>query len=90
MTTPAIAGQAIVVDSDTLEIAGTKYRLHVIDTPKAGQKCLKAIGGAWKCGGASTEALKRIIQGEDVSCNDKGQDDFNRTIAVLHGWRYKY
>lgn len=84
LSLPANAGQTIVVDGDTLEIAGIKYRLHGIDTPEAGQKCNKAGGGTWRCGDAATEALINLTRGKDVSCDDRGQDDFNRTIAVCN------
>lgn len=79
---PALAGQALVVDGDTLEIAGIKHRLHGIDTPEAGQKCSKAGGGTWRCGDAATESLIALTRGKDVRCDDRGQDDFNRTISV--------
>ena len=82
LSSPALAGQAIVVDGDTLEIAGTKYRLHGIDTPEAGQKCSKSGGGTWRCGDAATNALIRLTRGKDVICDNRGKDDFNRTIAV--------
>lgn len=79
---PALAGQSIVVDGDTLEIAGIKYRLHGIDTPEAGQKCSKLGGGTWKCGDAATATLVRLTAGKNIDCDDRGQDDFNRTISV--------
>lgn len=81
-TSTTLAGQAIVVDGDTLEIAGTKYRLHGIDTPEAGQKCNKAGGGTWRCGDAATQTLIRLTTNKDVICDDRGQDDFKRTISV--------
>lgn len=82
ITIPSFAGQAIVVDGDTLEIDGIKYRLHGIDTPEAGQKCSKSGGGTWRCGDAATATLISLTTGKDVICDDRGQDDFKRTISV--------
>jgi len=82
--TPTIsfAGQAIVIDGDTIELDGQNFRLHGIDAPEAGQKCSQAGGGTWKCGEAATEALVSLTAGKDVQCDDRGQDAFQRTIAV--------
>lgn len=40
---------ATVIDGDTLELAGTRVRLHGIDAPEAGQMCL-ANGERYRCG----------------------------------------
>lgn len=39
-----------VIDGDTIDIGGTRYRLHGIDAPEAGQTCAKQGGGTWQCG----------------------------------------
>ena len=77
-----LAGNAIVVDGDTIEINGVKHRLHGIDTPEAGQKCNKAGGGTWRCGDAATKALIALTRGKDVTCDNRGLDDFQRVISV--------
>ena len=81
-TIEAAAGTALVIDGDTIEVDGQNYRLHGIDAPEAGQKCSRANGGTWKCGDTATEALVSLLSGKDVQCDDRGQDAFNRTIAV--------
>lgn len=82
--TIAYSQSIIVVDGDTLKIGDTTYRLHGIDTPEHGQKCNRAGGGTWRCGRESTSALKKLIDGKPVRCDDRGQDDYQRTIAVCH------
>lgn len=82
LTTPALAGTAVVVDGDTLKIGDVTYRLHGIDTPEAGQKCNTAQGGKWQCGKAATQYMMTLVSGQDVQCDDRGADDFDRTISV--------
>lgn len=71
-----------VIDGDTLDIAGVRYRLHGIDAPEAGQKCKNARGGIWPCGQAAIATLEELVEGRKVHCDDRGSDDYGRTIAV--------
>lgn len=78
---PAIA-QVRVVDGDTVEVSGTVYRLHGIDAPEAGQTCRAASGRSWPCGKKAIEAMEDLVLLGDVSCDDRGQDDYGRTLSV--------
>lgn len=71
-----------VVDGDTMDVAGVRYRLHGIDAPETGQKCRNARGGNWPCGQAAIAALEELVEGRQVQCDDRGSDDYGRTIAV--------
>jgi len=71
-----------IVDGDTLDVDGVKYRLHGIDTPEPGQTCNKANGGVWACGHAATKALKALTSRGAVVCDNRDLDDFGRIIAV--------
>jgi len=71
-----------VVDGDTLDIAGIRYRLHGIDAPEAGQKCRSISGGNWPCGQKAIAALEELVRGRRVHCDNRGSDDYGRTIAV--------
>lgn len=71
-----------VVDGDTVDVAGVRYRLHGIDAPEAGQKCRNARGGNWPCGQAAIAALEELVRGRQVHCDYRGSDDYGRTIAV--------
>ncbi len=100
----ASAGEVVVVDGDTLEIAGTAYRLHGIDTPEPGQKCNRPNGKKWPCGNEATDALTVLVRGKDITCDNRGRDDYDRTLAVCkaglieindtmvrrgHAWAYR-
>lgn len=77
----ASAVTATVVDGDTIEMGGTTYRLHGIDAPEAGQKC-NGKSRPWSCGNQATKRLTEIVAGRDVQCDNRGQDDYDRVIAV--------
>lgn len=76
------AADVIVVDGDTLKLSGITYRLHGIDAPEHGQKCKKDNGKSWRCGSDATKALKAIVAGAVVECDDRGKDDYDRIISV--------
>jgi len=81
---PALAGEVVIVDGDTLILDGTTYRLHGIDAPEAGQKCAKANGGNWARGNEATAMLESLTAEKDVACEPLEQDDYGRVIAVCH------
>lgn len=71
-----------VVDGDTIDVAGVRYRLHGIDAPEAGQKCRTVKGGEWNCGKAAISAMETLVLGQNVKCDNRGVDDYDRVIAV--------
>ena len=71
--------QVRVIDADTVDVDGTRYRLHGIDAPEARQTC-RAWGRTWDCGAAATEAL--MSRAEGMSCTNDGTDAFGRAIGV--------
>lgn len=80
--TAAAADGVRVVDGDTLELGGEKIRLYGIDAPEAGQSCAKLGGETWACGKAAIAAVERLVAGGDLACDDRGRDDYGRTLAV--------
>lgn len=82
LSSGAYSTELYVVDGDTLDVEGVRYRLHGIDAPEAGQKCKKAKGGEWACGKAATKGLEKLVFGHEVRCDSRGVDDYERTIAV--------
>jgi endonuclease YncB( thermonuclease family) len=62
-----LSGAATVVDAGTLEIQGTKVRLHGIDAPNDDTPCLRDAK-PWKCGEAAKAALRTHIEGKTVNC----------------------
>lgn len=71
-----------VVDGDTLDVGGVRYRLHGIDAPEAGQVCNAPDGGTWPCGSDAISKIQDLVQGRTVACEGKGQDAYGRIIAV--------
>ena len=78
------AADGTVIDGDTLDLNGTRYRLNGIDAPESAQRCKTANGKSWKCGEAATGALMTLTKGKRVSCETLGQDIYGRDIATCH------
>lgn len=70
-----------VVDGDTIEFDGDRWRLQGFDAPEAGQTCRDADGGEWACGEAATEALGELVSAGTVSCTDSGDDSYGRNLG---------
>ncbi|WP_445809762.1 thermonuclease family protein [Yoonia sp.] len=77
-----ITGIASVTDGDSLEIRGTRIRLHGIDAPESRQLCTRASGQDWRCGQQAALALSDQIGRRSVSCVTRDIDRYGRTIAV--------
>ncbi len=77
-----ITGIASVTDGDSLEIRGTRIRLHGIDAPESRQLCTGATGQDWRCGQQAALALSDQIGRRSVSCVTRDIDRYGRTIAV--------
>lgn len=75
-----IAGQASVVDGDTIEIAGRRIRIHGIDAPESRQTCT-VNGKAWRCGQQSALELSNWIARSTVSCVQVSTDRYKRVVA---------
>ncbi len=98
-----VTGRASVVDGDTLEVRGTRMRLHGIDAPESDQSCRRTDGTAWRCGQQSALALDAMIEARPVRCVPRSTDRYGRTVAecwvggqsinrwmVAHGWATAY
>lgn len=77
-----ISGPANVLDGDTIEIRGTRIRLHGIDAAEGGQRCARAGGGGWDCAGAATARLRQLTAGQTVACRQVDIDRYNRIVAA--------
>ena len=78
-----LAGQASVIDGDTIEIHGQRIRLFGIDAPESGQTC-ESSGLAYRCGQIAALALADFLIEKTVSCYDKGRDRYGRMIAICY------
>lgn len=75
-----IVGYARVVDGDTLDLSGTRIRLHGIDAPEITQTC-KIAGRVYQCGLLAAQALSGLVRGQRIRCDPSGLDRYGRTIA---------
>jgi endonuclease YncB( thermonuclease family) len=80
---PTWAADIVIIDGDTLELSGTRFRIHGIDAPEAGQKCSAPDGGRWNCGAAAIDALEQMVLSASVLLCEPGPlDDYGRMISV--------
>ena len=77
-----IAGQADVIDGDTLVVAGKRIRLSGIDAPESDQTCRTSGGRSYRCGASATRALRKRIAGRRIECEERSRDRWGRFVAV--------
>jgi endonuclease YncB( thermonuclease family) len=77
-----IIGRATVIDGDTIDIRGTRFRLHGVDAPESSQTCQDAAGSSYRCGQKAALALADRIGAANVSCEEKDKDRYGRIVAV--------
>jgi len=78
---PASTGNAYVIDGDTLQINGQRFRLYGIDAPESDQSCTKK-DEKYSCGKEATSALAQMIGNQTVVCEKKDIDKYNRIVAI--------
>jgi endonuclease YncB( thermonuclease family) len=76
-----VSGPPLVIDGDTLEIAGQRVRLFGIDAPELSQTWSRS-GQAWECGKAAREHLAGMISTAEVTCSGAEKDTYGRLVAV--------
>lgn len=77
-----LAGQATVIDADTVEIHGERIRLLGIDAPESLQTCTDAAGAEYRCGQVAALALADKIGRAVVTCEGKKRDRYRRLLAT--------
>src|SRR3954466_5701101 len=77
-----LAGQASVIDGDTLEIHGTRIRLWGIDAPESSQLCRGADSLPYRGGAQAANDLDGFIAARPVSCVPLNLDPYGRTVAT--------
>jgi endonuclease YncB( thermonuclease family) len=87
LTLPAQAvdvstGKARIIDGDTVEVAGTRFRLKGIDAPERRQECLDHLQQPFDCGAAAVRTLVELTKGQKVTCEPVRRDRFRRKIGV--------
>src|SRR6056297_1858575 len=77
-----IVGAVRVVDGDTLDVGGTRVRLHGIDAPELGQRRTNADGVRWDCGTWAADEVRRRIGARSAHCDTVDTDRYGRTVAT--------
>lgn len=77
----AFSGAVRVVDGDTLDVGGTRVRLHGIDAPELGQTCTTPSGVVWDCGAWVADELRTRIGARKATCDTMDMDRYGRTVA---------
>jgi endonuclease YncB( thermonuclease family) len=77
-----LAGQASVIDGDTLEIHGSRIRLWGIDAPESSQLCRGEDSLQYRCGSKAANDLDAFIARRPVSCLPVSIDRYGRTVAT--------
>jgi endonuclease YncB( thermonuclease family) len=67
----AVHGKAQVLDGDTLEIGGQRWRLYGVQAPGLDQVCHRA-GQEYACGKTARAVLWSLVSGREVSCAPVG------------------
>ncbi len=80
-----VSGRAKVIDGDSVYVGNVEVRLFGVDAPEAMQAC-EMDGTPWRCGLQAAQALRGLIEGRVVVCEERDQDTHGRIVAVCrHG-----
>ncbi|WP_027997533.1 thermonuclease family protein [Sinorhizobium arboris] len=78
-----LIGQALVIDGDTIEIAGERVQLNSVDAPEEWQVCLDERGADYRCGKESASALKAFLsESGPTRCEFVGRDRYGRFVGT--------
>lgn len=96
------AGRPVVIDGDSLTLAGVSIRLRGIDAPEIGQSCA-GKNGAYECGREARVFLRMLVGASRISCEGWQYDKYQRLLAecnaglkslnremALSGWAVAY
>jgi endonuclease YncB( thermonuclease family) len=80
-----LAGQAKIIDGDSIEIHSARIHLLDVDAPESAQFCFRKSEslevGAWPCGHEAAKALSDWIGQREVTCDTLGQDSRTNWLA---------
>ena len=74
-------GNAVVLDGDTIMLAGRKIRLEGIDAPEFSQICT-GKSGSYPCGREAKRRLEALAKGSAVECSGWQDDKYGRFLGT--------
>lgn len=77
-----LTGPATVIDGSHLEVAGRRLKIYGIDAPDPDQTCEDKQGKDYPCGIEARRTLAQLVQGSEVSCQPRGPNQLNETLAT--------
>jgi endonuclease YncB( thermonuclease family) len=77
-----LAGQASIIDGDTLDIRGTHIRLWGIDAPESNQLCRGEDSIQYPCGTKAANNLNSFLGKRPIDCVPVSLDQYGQTFAV--------
>lgn len=77
-----VVGRASVVDGDTIAIRKERIRIHGIDAPESGQRCLDRQGEPFRCGQKASFVLQNLLRDRTVHCTGIERDRYGRLVAT--------
>ncbi|WP_299144616.1 thermonuclease family protein [uncultured Tateyamaria sp.] len=103
MAQAEISGAVRVIDADTVDVGGTRVRLHAIDAPEQDQTCLTEHGLPFACGQWASAQVVERFGGRHATCEQVDTDRHGRAVAkcavdavdmgaeiVTQGWAFAY
>ena len=75
LASPAAAQR--VIDGDTIDPDGVRWRLWGIDAPERDQTC-----GNWTAGVVAAYALADLMRAKTITCELRGHDRYGRSIGL--------
>lgn len=98
-----VSGRVHVIDADTIDVGGTRVRLHAIDAPEQDQMCETEHGVPFACGAWASAQVAQAFEGAQARCAPTDIDKYGRTVArcqvngqdmgqqiVANGWAFAY
>jgi endonuclease YncB( thermonuclease family) len=82
-----ISGIPTVIDGETVELAGERFRLHGIDAPDPRQRC-EIRGRVYNCGHVSKTALMDLVAGVEIRCVPRASTNAGARRATCYAGGY--
>ncbi len=74
------AGRPVIIDGDSLVLAGVRIRLKGIDAPELRQVC-SGPKGAFECGREARAFMRKLVGASQISCEGWQYDKYQRLLA---------